>query len=196
MVVVKMRGDPVDPKNIWMRQEAPGAPVTAAEMRRLRSRRRSRARWMRVIFWGALVLYIGLAVSVRLSIIDAPTTHGGWFGVVRFAFLITWILTYRHYRTERILSLNLHTPYTACAEFYRRELQSQIDYFSDSHRWMPGLPFVILFFVEGVTADPGLAWPFAALFVIFAAIWYLQWRRELPELQSEMQALEFYRKDG
>jgi len=93
------------------------------------------------------------------------------------------------------MSLNLNAKQVPGLEFYRRELLMQLGYFQDWYRWMPGVTLVVLFLVVTIIVDRRLALPLTILFAVFAGVWYWQWKRELPQLRSELQKLQTLETD-
>jgi hypothetical protein len=183
-----------DPILIWQHQDIMGETMSAQEIRKTAQAFQSKSKLRRAIFGLAFILYLALSLVVRMSSAERHVLHVGWVGIVRFGLLIVWILGLRYYEADRLTSLNLNAGSTGGFEFYRRGLLVQIDYFRNTIRWLPGLLIVVLFFAATLATDRSLAVPLGILFVIFGGYWYMQWKRDLPQLQAEIEALEAFRK--
>ncbi len=182
-----------DPKGLWQNQQTEGQTMSIQDMRNMLSQRHAQTRRRRWLFGATFILYFVVSIAGAVSN-ERNVSHTGWFAVVRFALLITWILGFRYYVAERPMSLNLNAGSMGGLEFYRRELSVQLDYFQNVYRWLPWLLYVVLFFVTTLGTDPTLAIPLGILFAVFAAFWHRQWRRDLPRLKAEVEALEAFRK--
>jgi hypothetical protein len=187
-----------DPKFIWRNQETHPLTITAREASDLARRREARTRLMRTVFPSAAALYLAVSIGARImSDQTGPVpVLSGWIGLVRFVLLMIAVLTIRYHQPfEPIISLNLSTAEFSGVDHYRRELLRQLEYFENAHRWLPGLILVVLFFAAAVTVDPRLGVPMTALSLVFAFIWYAQWKRALPQLRAEVRAAEALRQD-
>jgi hypothetical protein len=188
---------PNDPKFVWKSQETHQPSMTAEQVADLARKSEAKTLRMRFLFLAAFSLYMAVSLGARiLSDETGPVpVLAGWIGLVRFALLIAWALTLRYYKKHEPISLFLNTGEFSGIDYYRRELLDQLDYFHSTHRWLPTLTLVVLFFIATVTVNPGLIVPLSLLFVIFAFGWYAQWKRSLPQLRSEIHAAEALRRD-
>ena len=179
-----------NPKHIWTNQQTAESIVSAGEIRNLAKEHYISRRWKRIVFSAAFVLNLAISILPRVISTGPHAEHVGWIGMIWFASLATWILGFRYYVAPRPISLNLNAGQLSGLEFYRRELLAQVDYFENKVRWLPGVILVVLAFTVNVTVDPRFAIPMVILFGMFVAITYWQWRRELPQLKSELRALD------
>ena len=177
-----------DPKNIWNSQHTDVQPISVEDLRSRAGRHEWKRRVRRVAFIGAFMLYMAISIGVRMTNNQPHAEHVGWLGVIMFALLLTWVLGFRYYVADRPTSLGINAAAPGL-DFYRRELQSQLEYFQDKRRWLPGLMLVVSSFIVTIAVDSRIALPLGILLVIFAGIWYWQWKQELPRLQDELRSL-------
>jgi hypothetical protein len=189
--------DSNDPKFVWRNQETQQPRMTAEQVGQLLRKGQARTRGMRFVF--ALTLSLFMALSFGARILSDETgpfpVLGGWIGVVRFVLLITSALTLRYYKTHEPIGLSLNKGEFSGIDYYRRALLGQLDYFQSKQRWLPMLGIVVLFFIAVVSVNPRLVVPLTLLFAVFAFGWYAQWKRALPQLRSEIEAVEALQRD-
>ena len=187
---------PGDPQELWQNQQTEGQSITIQDLKAMLRQRHRRDRLRHWIFGVTFSIYLAVAMAAKIVSPDRTVLHTGWMGVVMFVLLIIWVLCFRYYVADRPMSLNLNRGLANGLEFYRGELHVQLEYFRNRSRWLPGLLLVVAVFVVTVASDPTLVIPLGILFAIFAGVWYRQWRRDMPTLRAEIEALESFRKNA
>ena len=197
MQVANMTHEPLanDPGTIWRNQRVDRQTMSVQQMQEKVNRLQAKKRRKSFIFYAAFCLYFGISIGALLTSAQANAADVGWVGLVRFGLLIVWVLGLRYYVADRPMSLGLNTG-SSGLDFYRRELLIQYDYFRDTYRWLPGLLWVVLFFITTVISDRRLTIPLSIILAIFVGLWYRQWRRGLPALQREIEALDALKKEN
>jgi hypothetical protein len=185
-----MANNETDPKDVWKSQPTDARMISAAEIRNVARRANRKTRLRRFIGAAAFVLYFSISILVRISSDQRHADLAGWTGLIRFALLIIWVSGLRYYVDPGLVSLNLNAGELAGLDYYRRQLLVQLDYFRTPYRWLPMFLLVVLSFAAAAAVDRLLVIPLGVLFAVFAGVSYWQWKRESPQLQEELRAIQ------
>jgi len=153
-----------------------------------------RLRHRGVLFLLATVLQIVLGIVENWL----GVKNAWWAGLINFSlvtaaiFYFPYMLAYREPWPISITSLGTVTG----VDFYRKQLERQIDWFRDPSLRRSLIAFLAFAFVLNSVVYPRMIPLFTILVVVWVFFFYRRKNKELPELESELGSLRAFRRDN
>jgi hypothetical protein len=183
-----------DPKSIWQSQTPEEPVMSLHEVQRKARELKIRLRQGGILFLLATVLQILLGIVENWL----GVKNAWWAGLINFSlvtaaiFYFPYMLAYREPWPLSITSLGTVTG----VDFYRKQLERQIDWFRDPSLRRSLIAFLAFAFALNSIVYPRLIPLFSVLVVVWVFFFYRRKNKELPELESELGSLRAFRRDN